>query len=157
MTEIRAARFPEDLPLVREIFREYADSLNIDLGFQDFETELADLPGKYAAPGGMVLLAWNDAQVIGSVAMRSLDNTVCEMKRLYVRPAGRGQQWGRRLAEALIRCAKDAGYEKIRLDTLPTMQAAQQLYSSLGFRAIDAYVFNPIAGTQFLELALTSA
>ncbi|WP_429301086.1 GNAT family N-acetyltransferase [Paraburkholderia sp. GAS199] len=154
MVEIVEAQFPEQVATVRAIFRDYADSLGIDLGFQDFETELAQLPGKFAAPRGRVLLAWQDAQAVGCVAMRPLDDTVCEMKRLYLRPEGRGQQLGRALATRICRLAKDAGYTRIRLDTLPTMTAAMQLYASLGFEPIPAYVFNPIEGTKFLELDL---
>lgn len=156
MTTIREAQFPQHLEAARAIFREYAASLGIDLSFQDFETELADLPGKYAPPQGRVLLAWRDSAVIGSVAMRPLDETICEMKRLYVRPAGRGEQLGKRLAEHVLRVAKETGYTKIRLDTLPTMQPAQHLYASLGFVDIPAYVFNPVEGTRFLELDLTA-
>ena len=157
MTEIGNAQFPQHLEAVRAIFREYAKSLGIDLSFQDFEAELAGLPGKYAAPRGRVLLAWNDGAVTGSVALRPLDQTVCEMKRLYVRPAGRGQQLGKRLAECIVQTAKEAGYTKMRLDTLPSMRAAQHVYASLGFTAIPAYVFNPVEGTKFLELDLSSA
>jgi GNAT superfamily N-acetyltransferase len=157
MTEIQAAHFPQHLAAVQAIFREYAESLGIDLSFQNFDAELADLPGKYAAPRGCVLLAWRDREVIGSVAMRPLDETVCEMKRLYVRPAGRGQQLGKRLAECIVQMAKETGYTKIRLDTLPTMQAAQHVYALLGFVPIPAYVFNPVEGTLFLELDLGEA
>jgi ribosomal protein S18 acetylase RimI-like enzyme len=155
MTEIYAAQFPQHLEVVRAIFREYAESLDIDLSFQDFEAELAGLPGKYAAPRGRILLAWSNGQVIGSVAMHPLEDAVCEMKRLYVQPAGRGQQLGRRLAQLIAQISKEAGYTKIRLDTLPGMQAAQYLYASLGFTHIPAYVFNPVAGTKFMELDLT--
>lgn len=154
MTDIQPARFPDDLDVVRAVFREYADSLGIDLSFQSFDEELAALPGKYAPPGGTILLARNEAHVIGCVALRAFEYDVCEMKRLYVRPEGRGQQLGRRLAQAIVRAAKDAGYRKMRLDTLPTMQSAQRLYASMGFRPISAYVFNPVEGTQFLELDL---
>ncbi|MGA7776433.1 MAG: GNAT family N-acetyltransferase [Paraburkholderia sp.] len=157
MTEIDEAQFPRQLDEVRAIFREYAASLEIDLSFQDFEAELAALPGKYAAPRGRVLLALNDGAIIGCVALRPLDDDgVCEMKRLYVRPAGRGQQLGRRLATQVVQIANAAGYTKIRLDTLPSMRAAQDLYVSLGFRPIPAYVFNPVQGTQFLELDLSA-
>lgn len=156
MTEIRAAQFPEHVELVRAIFREYAASLGIDLDFQDFDAELNGLPGKYAPPNGNVFLAWSDGAVIGSVAMRALDNNICEMKRLYVRPAGRGQQLGKQLALRIIQAASEAGYSKMRLDTLPDMVAAQRLYASLGFRAIPAYVYNPVEGTKFLELDLTA-
>lgn len=155
MIEIYPARFPEQLEVVRAIFREYAESLGIDLSFQNFESELADLPGKFAAPRGRVLLARNDEDVVGCVAMRPLDELTCEMKRLYIRPSGRGQRAGRQLATLICRIAQEAGYTHIRLDTLPDMQAAQQLYTSLGFKPIPAYVFNPIAGTLFMERDLT--
>jgi ribosomal protein S18 acetylase RimI-like enzyme len=154
MIEIRAAQFPEHVELVRTIFREYADSLGIDLDFQDFDAELASVPGKYAAPEGNVFLAWSNGEVVGSVAMRPLGGDVCEMKRLYVRPSGRGQQTGRQLTMFIVNQAKKAGYRKIRLDTLPGMTEAQALYASLGFQAIPPYVFNPVAGTKFLELDL---
>lgn len=155
MVDIRAAQFPLHLEAVREVFCEYANGLGIDLGFQDFEAELKSLPGKYAPPKGDVLLAWSNDEVIGCVAVRPLRDDVCEMKRLYVRPSGRGRQLGRRLALHAVQTARDAGYKAIRLDTLPDMQAAQQLYQSLGFHAIPAYVFNPVTGTKFLELDLT--
>jgi ribosomal protein S18 acetylase RimI-like enzyme len=155
MIQIQAAQFPDQLDMVRTIFREYAASLDIDLGFQQFEAELADLPGKFATPHGEVLLAYNQGELIGCVAMRPLDETTCEMKRLYVRPSGRGLQAGRELATLICAVAREAGYRRIRLDTLPTMQAALQLYTSLGFVAIPAYIFNPIEGAIFLECDLT--
>ena len=157
MTIIREARFPNELALVRAIFTEYAASLPVDLSFQDFSAELAGLPGKYAAPLGRVLLAFDDGQLIACGAMRPIDHATAEMKRLYVRPAGRGQQLGRRLAEKICTIAREAGYARICLDTLPHMASAQRLYASLGFEAIPAHVFNPIAGTQFLQLDLTRA
>ena len=151
---IRPARFPADARIVRELFAEYGDSLGIDLGFQDFQAELSNLPGKYAAPDGAILLAWQGDTAVACVAMRRCTARAAEMKRLYVRPTGRGQQLGRALAEAICAVAAQAGYASIRLDTLPTMRAAQQLYATLGFKPIDAYVYNPIAGTQFLEREL---
>ena len=157
MMSIRAARFPEDLAVVREMFREYASGLGVDLSFQDFETELAGLPGKYAPPRGKILLAVADGQVIGCVAMRPLDGDACEMKRLYVRPCGRGRQLGRKLAVQICRMAREAGYARIRLDTLASMREAQRLYASLGFRPIAAYVFNPLPGARYMELDLTEA
>jgi ribosomal protein S18 acetylase RimI-like enzyme len=156
MIRIQLARFPAQLDIVRTIFREYAESLGIDLGFQQFDDELAGLPGKFAAPQGCVLLASNDdGDIVGCVAMRPIDETICEMKRLYVRPAGRGLHVGRQLATRICAAAKQAGYRRMRLDTLPTMHAALALYASLGFEPIDAYVFNPIPGAIFLECDLT--
>ncbi|HEY2023545.1 GNAT family N-acetyltransferase [Paraburkholderia sp.] len=156
MIAIQIARFPEQLDIVRTIFREYAENLGIDLCFQQFDAELAGLPGKFAAPRGCLLLASNGAgEIVGCVAMRPIDETICEMKRLYVRPAGRGLHVGRQLATRICAVAKQAGYLRMRLDTLPTMHAALALYASLGFKPIDAYVFNPIPGAIYLERDLT--
>ena len=119
------------------------------------ETELAELPGKYAPPGGRLLLAWQGAQAVGCAALRPLPGGDCEMKRLYVRAQARGEQLGRRLAHQICREARAAGYTRICLDTLPSMESAQALYRSLGFRPIAPYVYNPIAGTKFLALDLT--
>jgi len=154
MTDIRPADLPRDLPVVRGLFEEYASSLGIDLAFQGFESELADLPGKYRPPGGRLLLAWNGARAVGCVALRPLDARTGEMKRLYVRPEARGEQLGRRLAERICREAREAGYARICLDTLPMMASAQSLYESLGFLPTEPYVFNPIPGTKFLALDL---
>ncbi|WP_375756085.1 GNAT family N-acetyltransferase [Corallococcus exercitus] len=150
MMVIEPARFPEDLALVRTLWREYAEGLGIDLGFQDFESELASLPGKYAPPRGRLLLARRGAEELGCVALRPLSDGACEMKRLYVRPAARGEQLGRKLAERICDEARAAGYSRICLDTLSTMSAAIGLYTSLGFRPIEPYVFNPIPGALFL-------
>jgi GNAT superfamily N-acetyltransferase len=157
MTEIRHADLPQDLQAIRELFREYADGLGVDLAFQGFEAELAALPGKYAPPAGRILLAWKGTQAVGCVALRPLDAGTCEMKRLYVRPVARGEQLGRRLAESICQEAREAGYLQIRLDTLPTMASAQALYGLLGFVPIDPYVFNPISGTKFLALDLRAS
>lgn len=152
--EIRPAAFPQDLDLVSELFREYTNSLGVDLAFQGFETELASLPGKYEPPAGRLLLAWRERAALGCVALRAIDGATCEMKRLYVRPQARGERLGRRLAERICEEARNAGYARICLDTLPAMASAQALYRSLGFVPIAPYVFNPIAGTQFLALDL---
>lgn len=152
MIDIRPADPARDLDVVRGIFREYADGLGIDLGFQDFDAELAALPGRYAPPAGRLLLAWAGGSAVGCVALKPLGDGVCEMKRLYVRPQARGVQLGRRLAERICREAREAGYDRIRLDTLASMTAARRVYASLGFRPIAPYVFNPIADAQFLEL-----
>lgn len=141
---IRLAQ-PDDLEAVQTLLREYAESLQLDLSFQDFESELADPLGFYE----LVLLAED-----GCVALRRLDESTCEMKRLYVRPAARGGGLGRRLAEAVIAEAQARGYRRMLLDTLPTMNAAQALYRSLGFRETEQYRFNPVPGTAFLELTL---
>jgi len=156
MVKICEGQFPEHLDVIRDMFREYANTLGIDLAFQDFASELASLPGKYAAPHGRILLAVKNEEVVGCVAMRPLDQNVCEMKRLYVRPIGRGQEIGKRLAVRICQIAKESGYKRMRLDTLPNMQAAQSLYDSIGFKPIAAYVFNPIDGARFLELDLAT-
>jgi putative acetyltransferase len=130
---------------VRDFLREYADSLGVDLSFQDFESELADPLGFYE----LVLLAEN-----GCVALRRIDAETCEMKRLYVRPAGRGSGVGRKLAEAVITEARARGYRRMLLDTLPEMEAAQALYRSIGFRDTEPYRHNPVPGASFLELEL---
>ncbi|CAN5542250.1 GNAT family N-acetyltransferase [soil metagenome] len=154
MIEIRPAQFPLELDAVRGIFREYAESLGVDLAFQGFEAEMAALPGKYATPGGRLLLAWRGTDLLACVAMRPLEGVDCEMKRLYVRPQARGERLGRLLAERICSEARQAGYARICLDTLPTMASAQRLYRSLGFEAIAPYVYNPIEGTQYLALDL---
>jgi ribosomal protein S18 acetylase RimI-like enzyme len=154
MIDIRLAELPRDLGEVRNLFREYADRLDIDLEFQDFEAEVAGLPGKYEPPAGRLLLAWNGTETVGCIGLRPLGGNACEMKRLYVRPQARGEQLGRRLAERICKEAREAGYLRICLDTLPTMASAQKLYESLGFKAIEPYVFNPIPGSKFLALDL---
>jgi ribosomal protein S18 acetylase RimI-like enzyme len=154
MFDIRPAAVPHDLPAVRALFREYVDGLGVDLSFQDVEAELAGLPGRYAAPSGRLLLAWRGDAPIGCVALRALDGGDCEMKRLYVRPRGRGLKLGRALAERIVAEARAAGYARIRLDTLPSMGTAQALYGALGFVPTEPYGFNPIAGTRFLALDL---
>lgn len=154
MIDIRPADLPRDLSEVRSLFREYANGLGIDLDFQGFEAEMAALPGKYAAPQGRLLLAWSGTEAVGCVALRPLDESACEMKRLYVRPRARGEQLGRRLAQRICEEAREAGYSRICLDTLATMAPAQKLYQSLGFTPIAPYVFNPIPETRFLALDL---
>lgn len=154
MTDIRPAELPRDLEVVRGLFEEYLSSLGTDLAFQGFQDELAELPGKYQPPAGRLLVAWNGARAVGCIALRPLDAGACEMKRLYVRPEARGEQLGRRLAERICKEAREAGYARICLDTLPMMVSAQALYESLGFVPIEPYVFNPIAGTKFLALDL---
>ena len=146
---IRAAA-TADLDEIRLMLREYAAWLEIDLCFQNFEEELAGLPGEYSPPRGRLLIA----QSAGCVALRPIDDETCEMKRLYVRPEGRGSGLGRRLVVAIIEEARAIGYRRMRLDTMPKMGGAQRLYESLGFRDIEAYRYNPEPGARFLELEL---
>lgn len=155
--QLAPARFPDDLDVVGDLFREYAQSLGIDLSFQSFDAELAGLPGVYAPPAGRLLLARDDAgAALGCVALRKVPELpdTCEMKRLYLRPVARGTGLGRRLAQAICAEARAAGYQHIVLDTLPSMQAAVSMYRALGFRPVDPYVFNPIPGALFLGLQL---
>ncbi len=148
------ADLPEDLPVVRELFAEYAQSLGVDLSFQGFDEELAALPGKYAPPQGAVIVARSDGTPCGCVALRRIDERTCEMKRLYVRPGCRGLGMGAELVMRIIEAATARGYEAMRLDTLPTMARAVSLYRSLGFRDIPPYIYNPLPGALFMEKKL---
>lgn len=140
---------------VRAIFQEYADSLDVDLAFQDFAQELADLPGDYAAPRGQILLAEVEGSIAGCCALRPLDSAdypnASEMKRLYVRKVFRGFGLGRQLAEAILDAARQAGYACVLLDTLDGMESARALYAELGFVEIPPYYHNPIAGSHYLK------
>lgn len=154
MLKLRPAETAEDVLRVRELFREYEASLGVSLCFQNFEQELAALPGEYVPPDGQLLLAEEGAEVAGCVALRRIDARTCEMKRLYLRPAFRGRGAGRILATKIITEARLMGYATLRLDTLPSMQEAIALYESLGFRRIGPYRENPVAGAIFMELDL---
>ena len=142
------------MELVRELFREYQNFLNFDLCFQSFESELAGLPGDYAPPSGALLLAESEQQVVGCVALRALDEKTCEMKRLYVRPQGRGLGRGRKLCEVVIERARDIGYQSMKLDTVSKLQKAIALYREFGFQECDAYCHNPQPDVLYLELKL---
>lgn len=147
-----------ELGMVRELFAEYARCLAIDLCFQNFEAELACLPGDYAPPRGALLLAWAGQELVGCCALRPLDTVdypnACEMKRLYVRPALRGCGVGRRLAEAVMTAAQQAGYAALLLDTLSEMETARAMYQDLGFTEVPPYYYNPIEGAHYLMARL---
>jgi putative acetyltransferase len=154
MLRLIQAHAAEHIGQARELFEEYAASLGVDLCFQGFARELAELPGDYVPPSGRLLIAMVEAGAAGCVALRKIDAETCEMKRLYVRPGFRGQGVGRALVQATISEARAIGYQRIRLDTLPQMQEALGLYRTLGFRPIPAYRHNPVAGALFMELNL---
>jgi putative acetyltransferase len=150
------AQSPEEIEIARELFREYAAGLNIDLCFQNFDQEVNGLPGNYAPPAGRLLLAIEDEQVAGCIALRRYDDGDCEMKRLYVRPEFRGQGLGKKLVTTLIDAARQIGYRRMLLDTLPgKMDEAIALYRSRGFHEIAPYYHNPVAGALFMELRLS--
>ena len=149
---IGAVTTQRDIGALRDLLREYAASLGIDLSYQNFDAELASLPGEYTPPRGQLLLARDHrGEPVGCVALRPLPETgACEIKRLYVRPQAQGHALGRRLALAIVAEAKSAGYSLIRLDTLASMTAAQKLYTSLGFRQTGPYYPSPVPGTLYL-------
>jgi ribosomal protein S18 acetylase RimI-like enzyme len=150
------AESPELVAHVRALFLEYRDGLGIDLCFQDFDREVAALPGDYAPPRGRLFLALDGVRAVGCVGLRPLEDGACEMKRLYVQPDMRGAGLGRRLAAAAIAAARVIGYERMRLDTLPSMQAAIAMYEQLGFRDIAPYRVNPVPGARYMELDWTA-
>lgn len=154
--EIRPVRGADDLAAVIALFRAYAASLDVDLAYQGFEDEIAAMPGKYAPPGGELLLArGTNGTPLGAVALRPVGpDGCCEMKRLYVAPEGRGLGLGEALVRDLLLVAQRMGYRELRLDTLPSMAAAFALYRKLGFVEMDPYYDTPVAGTRFLRLAL---
>jgi putative acetyltransferase len=149
------AQSAEQVSRARELFEEYAAGLGINLCFQNFDKELAELPGPYLPPSGRLFLAFKVDLAAGCVALRKIGDGVCEMKRLYVRPEFRGTGLGRRLAETVIEAAREIGYGRMRLDTLPgKMDRAIAMYRSLGFKEIEPYYNNPVEGAAFMELIL---
>ena len=156
MLRIHSATSVRELEQVRDLFIEYSNSLEFDLSFQDFQKELDDLPGDYATPKGRLLLAFYDSDPAGCVALRRFSDEICEMKRLFARPHRRGLGIGKALTMKVIEEAREIGYSRMRLDTVPAMQTAIALYVSLGFREIEPYRYNPIEGAKLLELNLAS-
>jgi len=149
------AECPAHVAQARELFQEYAQALGVNLCFQNFEQELAGLPGHYAPPDGRLLLAEYDGQLAGCVALHKWEPGICEMKRLYLRPSFRGKGLGRAIAEKTIVEARSIGYQRMRLDTIePLMKDAVEMYRKLGFREIAPYRSNPIAGAMYMELQL---
>jgi ribosomal protein S18 acetylase RimI-like enzyme len=157
MVTIAQALDAAALDAIRVLFLEYAASLDVDLAYQDFHREVATLPGNYELPRGCLLLARDGERSTACVGVRPLNDDVCEMKRLYVRPEARGTGLGRQLALKAIAFGRSAGYRAMRLDTLPSMASAQQLYRALGFRDIGPYRHSPVEDNVFMELALRSA
>jgi GNAT superfamily N-acetyltransferase len=151
---ITEAVWPEDRVPIARLMREYVETLEADISFQDFESEYAVLPGKYARPEGVVLIGRTANEAVGIVAYRPLEHRICEMKRLYVLPRFRGTGLGRLLVEELVRDARSHGYRRMVLDTLPSMRPAQALYSAEGFRPIPAYYDNPLPGVIYMALDL---
>jgi ribosomal protein S18 acetylase RimI-like enzyme len=154
MLAVIPALTPHDIERVRALFREYEQSLGVDLCFQGFEEELASLPGAYAPPRGRLFVALDGDEASGCVALRPLSDDTCEMKRLYLRASLRGRGVGRMLANRAIDEARAIGYRAMRLDTLPTMNEAIALYETLGFRRIAPYYENPVAGAVYMERPL---
>ena len=153
--EIVQAQSSQAVQHARELFQEYAEWLDISLCFQNFDQELAELPGDYVPPSGRLLLAQQDGNIAGCVALRKMDESTCEMKRLFVRTNFRGQGLGRSLTESIIKEARQIGYERVRLDTLPgRMDRAIAMYRDLGFSEIQPYYNNPVPSAMFMELVL---
>jgi ribosomal protein S18 acetylase RimI-like enzyme len=155
LISIAEARWPDDRAIVETLFREYVASLAEDISFQNVDEELGSLPGKYARPGGVVLIAWDGEKPAGAIAYRMFEPGVAEMKRLYVRSAFRGREIGRELANELIADARAQGYRTMLLDTLASMAAARSLYRDLGFVPVEPYYDNPLPGVMFMALDLS--
>jgi putative acetyltransferase len=154
MVKIVKATAEESIEGAKTLIRDYVESLEFDLDFQNFGQEMDDFPGEYALPKGRLYIAIDENQPVGCVALRDLGDGICEMKRLYVNPEYRGRHIGRVLAKTVIKAAGELGYDRMRLDTIPSMRQANVLYKSLGFKEITPYRFNPIEGATFFELKL---
>lgn len=155
MIELREAKSAADYNIALQLFQEYAEGLGFDLSFQNFAEELANIAQQYATPTGALLIVFQDeTHPLACAGVKNLENTVCELKRMYVRSEARGQGIGRMLLEKAIVTARELGYKKMRLDTLPSMQAAISLYQAMGFYEIEAYRFNPFPNARYFELVL---
>ncbi|MGB2698357.1 MAG: GNAT family N-acetyltransferase [Candidatus Zixiibacteriota bacterium] len=154
MPDLVSVQSEKDIENIRELFKEYAESLGFDLAFQHFKEEFNELPSQYAPPDGCILLAKDKEKIAGCVALRKMDENICEMKRLYVRKAFRGKGIGKELSIVIIQKAREMGYKSMRLDTVPSMKQAIALYRSLGFKEIEPYRYNPIEGATFMELEI---
>jgi ribosomal protein S18 acetylase RimI-like enzyme len=149
------ATTPDEVEEARTLFSEYAAGLGFSLCFQGFDKELSGLPGDYAPPSGRLLLAYDDEQLLGCIALRRHDDVACEMKRLFLRPAARGKGAGRVLVDQILAAAREIGYQRMVLDTVPgTMDKAIELYRSIGFREIAPYYDSPVTGALFMDLEL---
>ena len=154
MLKIIQVSSEKHIKLVKKLFREYADYLDIDLEFQNFNQELKNLPGDYSPPEGELLLAFQQNKLVGCVALRKFDRGICEMKRLYVREKFRGKGIGKTLSQKIIKIASNKNFNYMCLDTLPYMKEAISLYKSLGFKEIPPYRHNPIKGAKYFQLKL---
>ena len=157
MPDYVTASTEEHFRQARALLREYEEYVGVDLSFQGFEEEFRDLEHEYGPPAGVLLLVREEGQTAGCIALRNLGNGICEMKRLFMKPQFRGRGLGRKCAEQIVQIARETGYVSIRLDTLPSMRAAIDLYGSMGFNEIAPYTNNPVEGAMFMELVLTPA
>jgi ribosomal protein S18 acetylase RimI-like enzyme len=156
MIKYKISKTEKDYKNAKILFVEYANSLNFQLCFQNFEKEISDLSAQYSKPTGCIILCYEDDKPIGCVGLRKFAEGICEMKRLYLRPEARGKGIGRVLAEEIVEKAKEFGYKKMQLDTIETMKEAISLYKSMGFKEISPYRFNPVKGVIYMELELSS-
>jgi len=154
MINYKISRTEQDFADAKDLFLEYANSLNFELCFQNFEKEISDLPAQYSEPTGCIILCYEDNKPIGCVGLRKFAEGICEMKRLYLKNEARGKGIGRALAEKIIGKANERGYKKMQLDTIETMKEAISLYKSMGFKEISPYRFNPIKGVVYMELEI---
>lgn len=156
MITYKTATTEQDFKDTKDLFLEYANSLNFELCFQNFEKEISDIPSQYSEPSGAIILCYDEDKPIGCVGLRKFGEGICEMKRLYLRKGARGKGTGRILAERIIEKAKELGYKKMQLDTIETMKEAISLYKSIGFKEISTYRYNPLKGVIYMKLEIES-